>query len=115
MIPLKTAILYSALSGLVVFFCRAFPFLFLAKGKNPLAKQRIFVFIVEKVIPPLAMVLLCANAVVSPIRENAALLVPVASASLLTVTLHVLRRNVFLSIAGGTLCYMVLIRMEWWR
>jgi branched-subunit amino acid transport protein AzlD len=111
MLPLKTAILYSALSGVVVFLCRAFPFIFLAGGKNPLAKQRVFVFIAEKVVPPLAMVLLCINAVVSPVRENAALFVPVAAASLLTAILHLLRRNVLLSIAGGTVCYMALIRL----
>jgi branched-subunit amino acid transport protein AzlD len=114
MLPLKTAILYSALSGVVVFFCRAFPFIFLAGGKNPLTKQRAFVFIAEKAVPPLAMVLLCINAVVSPVRENAALLVPVAAASLLTAILHLLRRNVLLSIAGGTVCYMALIRLGEW-
>jgi branched-subunit amino acid transport protein AzlD len=111
MLPLKTAVLYSALSGAVVFLCRAFPFIFLAGGKNPLAKQRVFVFIAEKVIPPLAMALLCANAIVSPVRENAALLVPVAAASLLTALVHILRRNVLLSIAAGTACYMILIRL----
>jgi branched-subunit amino acid transport protein AzlD len=111
MLPLKTAILYSALSGVVVFLCRAFPFIFLAGGKNPLAKQRTFVFVAEKVIPPLAMVLLCANAIVSPVRENPALLVPVAVSSLFTALLHLFRRNVLLSIAGGTVCYMALIRV----
>ncbi|MDR1470445.1 MAG: AzlD domain-containing protein [Spirochaetaceae bacterium] len=111
MLPLKTAVLYSALSGVVVLLCRAFPFIFLADGKNPLAKQRTFVFVAEKIIPPLAMVLLCVNAIVSPVRENPVLLVPVAAASLLTALLHLLRRNVLLSIAGGTVCYMVLIRV----
>jgi branched-subunit amino acid transport protein AzlD len=111
MTPLKTAILYSALTGTVVFLCRAFPFIFLAGGKNPLAKQRGFVFAAEKVIPPLAMILLCANAIASPIRENADLLFPVATASLATAFLHILRRNVLLSIAGGTALYMVLIRI----
>jgi branched-subunit amino acid transport protein AzlD len=111
MVSLKTAVLYSALSGVVVFLCRAFPFIFLAGGKNPLAKQRVFVFIAEKVVPPLAMVLLCVNAIVSPVRGNGALLVPVAVASLLTAFIHVLRRNALLSIAGGTLCYMVLVRV----
>jgi branched-subunit amino acid transport protein AzlD len=111
MLPLKTAIAYAALSGIVVFLCRAFPFIFLAGGKNPLAKQRLFVFIAEKAIPPLAMILLCANAIAAPIRENAALFVPVAAASLVTALAHLLKRNVLLSIAGGTLCYMVLIRV----
>jgi branched-subunit amino acid transport protein AzlD len=111
MLPLKTAILYSALSGVVVLLCRAFPFIFLVGGKNPLAKQRAFVFVAEKGIPPLAMVLLCVNAIVAPIREDPALLVPVAVSSLLTALLHLLRRNVLLSIAGGTACYMVLLRV----
>jgi branched-subunit amino acid transport protein AzlD len=111
MVPLKTAILYSALSGVVVLLCRALPFILLAGGKNPLAKQRVFVFIAEKVIPPLAMVLLCTNAIVSPVRDDGALLLPVAASSLLTALVHIFRRNVLLSIAAGTVCYMVLIRV----
>jgi branched-subunit amino acid transport protein AzlD len=111
MLPVKTAVLYAALSGAVVFLCRAFPFLFLAGGKNPLAKHRVFVFIAEKVIPPLAMTLLCVQSIVSPVRENGRLLVPVALASACTLGLHLWRRSVLLSIAGGTILYMALIRI----
>lgn len=104
-----TSVIYAALSGIIVFLCRALPFILLTK--NPIAKRHVFVFISEKIIPPVSMSILALSSIISPIKETPALAFPVITASILTAVLHLLKQNVFLSIAGGTLSYMILIRI----
>jgi len=127
----------SALMGAVIFFCRAFPFLFFANSKLPnsvtpnlappgLAKRPAagnFFDFVERIVPPAAMTVLTFNALgpsfgslgkfISGIFiENAssfpAEYAAILCASVLTVLLHLWKRNPLISIFGGTAVYMAI-------
>jgi branched-subunit amino acid transport protein AzlD len=122
MLDIKTVVFYTAMIGLLVFLCRAFPFLFLPSGKKDpggakngggLKKHRAldgFLALVEKAVPPAAMTVLAVNSVTVPIKENPAGGIPVLAASIFTLLVHLWRRNSLISILGGTALYMVLQR-----
>lgn len=101
------AIVATLCSMLIIFFERAFPFLLFSR-KNP---PRIISFI-EKYIPPLVMACLLVyclkdlNFTTGP-KDFAPSLIGVA----VTVGLHLWRKNSLISIFGGTIVYMVLIRL----
>ena len=105
---LSEALLLTLAMGAVILFCRAFPFLFFARGGNG---QRPFFAFVEKIVPPVAMTVLAFNAIGGAFRGtiNDGLLVLVASA--FTALTHLWKRNSLLSIIGGTILYMILIRV----
>ncbi|MDR1128363.1 MAG: AzlD domain-containing protein [Treponema sp.] len=123
MLGIKTAALYTAAIGLLVFFCRAFPFLFLRSGKKDpgcagdggQTKKRMvldrFLAVVEKAVPPAAMTVLAVNSAAVPVKENPAGGIPVLAASIFTLFVHLWRRNFLISILGGTVLYMVLERL----
>ncbi|MDR2052663.1 MAG: AzlD domain-containing protein [Treponema sp.] len=122
MLSIKTAILYTAAIGFLVFLCRAFPFLFLPSGKGDRGgaegggkpKKRGafdgFLALVEKAVPPAAMTVLAVNSAAVPVKENPAGEIPVLAASIFTLLVHLWRRNFLVSILGGTVLYMVLER-----
>jgi branched-subunit amino acid transport protein AzlD len=130
MLGVKTAVLYTAAIGLVVFLCRAFPFLFLRPGKGDsggggaettgdaaggkAAKKGSFLdsflAVVEKVVPPAAMTVLAVNSIAAPVKESLSGGIPALAASLFTLLVHLWRRNFLISILGGTVLYMVLER-----
>jgi branched-subunit amino acid transport protein AzlD len=122
MLDIKTAILYTAAIGLLVFLCRAFPFLFLHFGRDDpggtenggRSKKRGalggFLALVEKAVPPAAMTVLAINSVAVPVKENPPGGIPVLAASIFTLLVHLWRRNFLISILGGTALYMVLER-----
>jgi branched-subunit amino acid transport protein AzlD len=122
MLDIKTAILYTAAIGLLVFLCRAFPFLFLSSGREdpggaesggkPKRRRALdgFLALVEKAVPPAAMTVLAVNSVTVPVKENPAGGIPVLAASVFTLLVHLWRRNFLISILGGTVLYMVLER-----
>jgi branched-subunit amino acid transport protein AzlD len=123
MLSLKAALGYTVAVGLVVFLCRAFPFLFLrpkkreesGAGSTGDAKKGkgldIFLAIIEKVVPPAAMTVLAFNSIAAPVKENPAGALPVLAASLFTMLVHFWKRNFLISILGGTVLYMVLGRL----
>jgi branched-subunit amino acid transport protein AzlD len=122
MLGVKTAVLYTAAIGLLVFLCRAFPFLFLPSGeKDPGgagdagAKRRRalgrFLAVVEKAVPPAAMTVLAVNSVAVPVKENLLGGIPALEASVFTLLVHLWRRNFLISILGGTALYMALERL----
>jgi branched-subunit amino acid transport protein AzlD len=119
MLSVQTALIYTLVMGLAVFLCRAFPFIFLRKGKpgdgETRGKLNNFLSLVEKVVPPVAMTVLAVNSVSSPIKENlqAGLpaVIPVLAASLFTALVHIWKRNFLISVLGGTILYMVLSRV----
>ena len=118
MLDIKTAILYTTAIGLLVFLCRAFPFLFLPSrrddpGGGPKKRGALdgFLALVEKAVPPAAMTVLAVNSVAVPVKENPAGGVPVLAASIFTLLVHLWRRNFLISILGGTVLYMVLERV----
>jgi len=108
------ALLLTVIMAAVIFFCRAFPFLFFL-GKKQGLKTEAFIGFIEKVVPPLAMTVLAFNAISGLIYENIkqenfwqggfAL-----AAAAVTVILHLWRRNILLSIFCGTVVYMVFSR-----
>ena len=122
MLGIKTAILYTAAIGFLVFLCRAFPFLFLPSrrddpggaegGVEPKKRGALdsFLALVEKAVPPAAMTVLAVNSVAVPVKENPAGGIPVLAASIFTLLVHLWQRNFLISILGGTVLYMVLER-----
>ena len=104
--------------GAVIFFCRAFPFLFYFRTKEAQIKETktgscgkaALLGFVERIVPPVAMTVLAFNALGGAFRENPQDGLLVLGASIFTAMLHLWKRNSLLSIFGGTALYMVLLR-----
>jgi len=105
--------------GAVIFFCRAFPFLFFSRNKGASASdsngekggvKRIIDF-AEKIIPPVAMTVLTFNILGASFFANVRDGFFVLGASVVTAVLHLWKRNFLISILGGTAIYMVLCRL----
>jgi branched-subunit amino acid transport protein AzlD len=114
------ALLLTLVMGAVIFFCRAFPFLFFGKsaeaGRSKTKGLAAFMDFVEKTVPPAAMTVLAFNALASPVmdavkkssfRES----IPVLAAAVFTTLVHLWKRNPLISIFGGTALYMLLQRV----
>lgn len=96
---------------LVILLERAFPFILFSK-KNP---PKIIRFI-EKYIPPMVMAALLFYCVkdISFISESKIDLegcIPYIVGVTSTIALHIWKRNSLISIFGGTIIYMILIRL----
>ena len=95
-----------AVTALVTWALRAFPFLVF--GNRPLPEM---VHFLGKVLPPAIMTVL----VIYCLRETSFIQypfgIPEIIASLLVIVLQMIRRNMYLSIVAGTVCYMILIRL----
>ncbi|MDR2402648.1 MAG: AzlD domain-containing protein [Spirochaetaceae bacterium] len=111
--PLSTgeALLYTLVMGLVILFCRAFPFLFFRNRADGKGFSGSFLRMVERVVPPVAMTVLAFNSISSALRDTSPLILPVLAASLFTALVHLLKRNALISIIGGTILYMILRRV----
>jgi branched-subunit amino acid transport protein AzlD len=96
--------------GAVIFFCRVFPFIFFRDIKTNDKWGSKFLLFVEKTAPPIAMTVLCFNALAIPIKENSAFTLPTLLAAAVTVLLHLWKRNALLSIFIGTALFMLLQR-----
>ena len=122
------AALLTLAMGAVIFFCRAFPFLFFTGTKNPQSKgKKVFLDFVERIAPPAAMTVLVvyslgpsfkilAGAIVNifsslPVPVELPVSLAAFAASVLTVVVHLWKRNALLSIFGGTAVYMILQRL----
>ena len=105
--------------GVVILLCRVFPFVFFRSGKSTGSKAaKALLDFVELVAPPAAMTVLAINALGPSIRwianftASASGTHPAALiAALLTVALHLVKRNPLISIMGGTAAYMILINL----
>ena len=95
-----------AVTALVTWALRAFPFLVF--GNRPLPEM---VHYLGKVLPPAIMTVL----VIYCLRETSFIQypfgIPEIIASLLVIVLQMIRRNMYLSIVAGNVCYMILIRL----
>ena len=95
-----------AVTALVTWALRAFPFLIF--GKRPLPEM---VHYLGRVLPPAIMTVL----VIYCLRETSFIEypfgIPEIIASLLVIVLQLIRRNMYLSIVTGTVCYMILIHL----
>jgi len=124
-LTLTTAVIYTAAMGAVIFFCRAFPFIFFARTKNPASKgKQIFLDFVERIAPPAAMTVLAfyslgpsfKTLLSAAIRELSFSALPVGlpsavitlAAAILTAAVHLWKRNALISIFGGTALFMIL-------
>ena len=115
---LEAALMVLAM-GAVILLCRVFPFVFFRSGNSTGSKPaRALLDFVELVAPPAAMTVLAINALGPSIRWLANFATaesgthPAAMiAALLTVVLHLVKRNPLISIIGGTAAYMILQRL----
>ena len=98
------AVLVSAACTL---FMRALPFLFF-QGNKPLPAwlERL-----GKVLPSAIMAVLVVYCLKGADLFSATHGIPEFAATLLTALLHAWKRNVLLSIAAGTFCYMILVQL----
>ncbi|MDR1216401.1 MAG: AzlD domain-containing protein [Treponema sp.] len=102
--------------GLVIFLCRVFPFLVFHGDKSEKgSKEPVFrgMEFVERVVPPVAMTTLAFNAIAVSIKDAAVKgasfeSIPVITASIFTVLVHLWRRNSLISIFGGVAVYMLI-------
>ena len=93
--------------ALVTAGLRFAPFLLFPKGKHAPA----FVTWLGKQLPRAAMAMLLVYCLKDMNAAAASSFVPAAMGVLATVLLHVWKREMMLSIAGGTFLYMLLIRL----
>jgi len=111
------AIIYIYVIAAVIIFCRAFPFLFFRTKKTGgvslknAEREKAFISFVEKTVPPAAMTVLAVNSITIPFKENYREGLVVLIASILTMFIHLLRRNTLISIFAGTAAYIALERL----
>ncbi|GHV22171.1 branched-chain amino acid transporter AzlD [Spirochaetia bacterium] len=118
MTNLPTAFLLTVIMGIVIFFCRVFPFIFFNQqndksdinGKK--SANTSFLHFVEKTAPPVAMTILAFNAMASPINKDISLFMPVLIASCITAAFHLWKHNTLLSIFAGTALYMIILKFN---
>jgi branched-subunit amino acid transport protein AzlD len=114
-----SALFLTLVMGLVIFFCRAFPFFFF-RGSGKAAgtgrtegkpRGEALLSFVEKIAPPAAMTVLAFNSVAGQIKAGPDKTLPLLAASAFTGLVHLWRRNPLISIAGGTAVYMILEKL----
>ncbi len=106
MVPLDMAVIAVVLMALIIFAARAFPFVLFSRRKPP----GILLFI-EKYIPPMIMAVLVIYCLKTVSFTDPPWGVPELAALLFVTAVHLWRKNAMLSIFGGTILYMVLIRV----
>ncbi len=99
-------LLVIAVMTIVTVFTRAVPFLFFSGRKPPQ-----WLDYLQKFMPPAVMTLLVFNALKDVSFAEAPYGLPALGAALVTALLHLWKRNVLLSIVGGTAVYMLAIRL----
>ncbi|MCE5255772.1 MAG: AzlD domain-containing protein [Spirochaetaceae bacterium] len=103
MLSLEKALVASVVMALIVAGCRALPFLFFSVRKPP----AMFSFI-QDYMPALAMTVLAVSSYTSLDWSAPSHGIPELLAGAVVVLLHLKKRNVLLSIIGGTAFYMLL-------
>lgn len=100
------SLLIIAVCAACTFAERLLPFLIFGKRKVP----RVVTYL-GKVLPMAIMAALVVYCLRGTTFGSLPEFLPQLVASAVTVALHLWKRNTLLSIAGGTACYMVLIRV----
>jgi len=90
----------------ITYFTRAVPFLFFAKRQPPP-----LLGFLQKYLPPVVMAILVFASYKDIDYKAASFGIPALVAGAATALLHFWKRNVLLSIVGGTALYMALIRI----
>ncbi|MBQ7534811.1 MAG: AzlD domain-containing protein [Stomatobaculum sp.] len=92
--------------ALVTWGLRAFPFLLFSGRPLPRTMQYL-----GKVLPPAIMTVLVIYCLRDISFRQYPFGIPEIAASALVVVLQILRKNMYLSIVAGTICYMVFLRI----
>ena len=92
--------------AVVTWVLRAFPFLLF--GNRPLPKV---IRYLGKALPPAIMTILVIYCLRDISFGQSPFGIPELAACVLVVILQVVRKNMYLSIIAGTVCYMILIRV----
>jgi branched-subunit amino acid transport protein AzlD len=95
-----------AVIAAVTWALRAFPFVLF--GNRPLPKS---IQYLGKALPPAIMTVLVIYCLRDTDFAQAPHGIPEAIACILVVILQIVRKNMYLSIIAGTVCYMILIRI----
>jgi len=95
-----------AVVAIVTWILRAFPFLLF--GNRPLPKAILYL---GKVLPPAIMTVLVIYCLRDISFARSPYGVPEIFACAMVAALQIIRRNMYLSIIAGTICYMILIRI----
>ena len=113
MLSIGTALGYTLVMGLVIFFCRFLPFVIIRPRDQDEPGNNPFLTFVEKIVPPVAMTVLAFSSIVSSVKDSPDYTgaIAVTAASAVTALLHIWKRNSLISIFSGTLLYMILIRL----
>ena len=104
--PVTKALVASLLIGLIVFAERLFPFAIFAK-RQPGRLIHIF----ERFIPPVVMIALLIYSLRDVRFTTVTQWVPPISAITFTIVTYLWKKNSLISIFGGTIIYMILIRV----
>ena len=104
--PVSKAVLVSLLIGLIVFAERLFPFALISK-RQPGKLIHIF----ERYIPPLVMLGLLIYSLRDLRFSSLTQWLPQISAITFTIATYLWKKNTLISIFGGTIIYMILIRV----
>jgi branched-subunit amino acid transport protein AzlD len=97
------ALIASAIMMLIIAACRALPFIFFSGKKTPA-----FVGFIERTMPPVAMTVLAVASYTGLPWATPLRVLPEVVAGIFVVLVHLWKRNVLLSIVGGTILYMLL-------
>ncbi len=100
------AIAAIAVVALVTWALRAAPFLLF--GSRPLPKTMRYL---GKALPPAIMTVLVIYCLRNTRFDRSPFGIPELAACALVALLQIVKRNMYLSIIAGTVCYMVLIRL----
>ena len=92
--------------AIVTWLLRAFPFLLF--GNRPLPQ---IIQYLGKALPPAIMTVLVIYCLRNTAFHQAPYGIPELVACALVVVLQIVRKNMYLSIIAGTICYMVLMRI----
>ena len=104
--PVTKAVVASILIGLIIFCERLFPFVIFSKhqpGK--------LIHIFERFIPPVVMIALLIYSLRDVRFTTVDQWVPPISAITFTIVTYLWKKNSLISIFGGTIIYMILIRV----
>ncbi len=95
-----------AVIALVTWGLRAFPFVLF--GNRPLPKT---IEYLGAVLPPAIMTILVIYCLRETDLSRFPFGIPELASCVLVISLHLVRKNMYLSIIGGTVCYMILLRL----
>ena len=95
-----------AVVAIVTWMLRAFPFMLFGNRPLPMA-----ILYLGKVLPPAIMTVLVIYCLRDVAFSQLPYGVPEIVACAAVAALQIIRRNMYLSIIAGTICYMILIRI----